>query len=196
MLPSILKNSTRHYGLVSICLHWLTAITLIGLFFLGDYMVDLDYYDSWYHRAPVWHKSVGILLGLVMIVRIIWNWSQVKPSPLEPRPLFRRLARIAHNSLYLLSVAVLISGYLISTAKGKGIDVFGWFEAPALLAESSLRGDLAGDLHAVISTAFMAFIALHVLATLWHHFILKDRTLIRMLWVQLKSYQNDRTHHE
>jgi cytochrome b561 len=81
---------------------------------------------------------------------------------------------------------MVISGYLISTAKGQGIDVFGWFELPALLPDNEGRGDLAGDIHEVIGTLFMLMVLLHAGAALVHHFMFKDRTLKRMLSTRSK----------
>ena len=71
----MLKNSQTHYGIVSIVLHWLVAITVFGLFAVGFWMVDLSYYSQWYRTAPHWHKSIGILLALVMLLRLLWRAS-------------------------------------------------------------------------------------------------------------------------
>nr|MCS5564310.1 cytochrome b/b6 domain-containing protein [Oleiphilaceae bacterium] len=56
-----LQNSPERYGLIAILIHWLVAVTVIGLFALGYWMVDLTYYDDWYKRAPDIHRSIGLL---------------------------------------------------------------------------------------------------------------------------------------
>ena len=74
-----------------------------------------------------------------------------------------------------------ISGYLISTADGRAVDVFGWFEIPATLQGIEGQEDIAGEIHFILAMILLAVIALHILAALRHHFILKDRTMSRML---------------
>ena len=75
------RNTLQTYGWVSILLHWIMAIALLGMYAVGTYMVELDYYDSLYHTLPNLHKSVGILLGLLLLVRLAWLYSQPRPSP-------------------------------------------------------------------------------------------------------------------
>lgn len=180
-----LTNSRESFGWVSITLHWLMAIALIAMYFLGDWMVGLEYYDSWYHKAPSLHKEIGVVLGALMIVRLLWNSLQAKPVALgEHKPIVNRLARSAHVGLYVLVIFLVVSGYLISTSKGQGIDVFGLFEVPAVLPDSAERGELAGDLHKLAGTAFILIVLAHALAALVHHFFFKDRTLLRMLKVE------------
>ncbi len=179
-----LTNSQHHYGWVSIVLHWSMAIALIGMHFLGDYMVGLDYYDRWYHSAPTFHKALGTILGLTLIFRLLWNFLQTKPAPFETKALMKRIATLGHLALYLLVLVMVVSGYFISTAKGQGVDVFGLFELPAFLPASVPRGKWAAWVHEISNTAFMVMVIGHVIAASAHHFILKDRTLTRMLWVK------------
>lgn len=180
-----LTNTKAEFGWVSIGLHWILGITLIAMYFLGDYMVDLAYYDTWYHRAPQIHKEVGVTIGALMIVRLVWNAIQAKPSHIgNDKPIVKSMAKALHYFLYALVFALVVSGYLISTAKGQGIDVFGFFEFPALLADSKDRGELAGDIHEWIGLGFILLVALHIVAALMHHFIYKDRTLKRMLGIK------------
>jgi len=56
------KNTSKNFGGISIFIHWLVALAVYGLFALGLWMVGLGYYDTWYHRAPELHKSIGILV--------------------------------------------------------------------------------------------------------------------------------------
>ncbi len=182
------RNTGLYYGRVSIVLHWFMAIVLIGLYFLGDYMVDLDYYDVWYHKGPALHKSTGILLAVVFVFRFIWNYSQTRPKPQEKTTSLNLLAGAAHLMLYLITALLITSGYLISTAKGQGIEVFRFFELPAALPGSSERGELSGKAHAVLGTLFILMTALHVIAALVHHYIFKDDTLKKMF---LTKYYDD-----
>ncbi len=183
-----MRNSAQSFGWVSLFLHWAMALVLIGLYFVGDYMVDLTYYSRWYHTLPAWHKAIGILTGFVLLFRVVWVYTQTRPAPTGHGTAFsHRLATLGHSALYILLFVMLISGYLISTAKGKGIDVFGWFELPALLAENKDRGERAGDIHEIAGTLFMLLVGVHTFAALFHHFYWKDNTLTRMLGIAPKS---------
>ena len=75
-----IRNTAQGYGLVAILLHWLVALSVIGLFSLGVWMTGLTYYDEWYKRGPDIHKSIGILLFLTMLVRVIWRTLNIKPD--------------------------------------------------------------------------------------------------------------------
>ena len=176
-----LTNTREHYGWISILLHWSMAIILISLYFVGDYMVDLTYYDRLYHTLPAWHKAFGVLMGFALLLRLAWLYAQPRPAVLGKPGISHTLAHGGHLALYGLLLVMIISGYLISTAKGKGIEIFGWFELPALLTENEARGELAGKIHAVAATVFILLVGVHALAALLHHFYWKDRTLTRML---------------
>jgi len=179
-----LKNTTESFGWLSIFLHWLLALVLIAMYFLGDYMVDLDYYSQWYKVAPDTHKSVGVIIGLLMLIRLLWNALQAKPRHLNTEtPRKNKLASMTHYVLYAMVFVMVISGYLISTAKGQGIDVFELFNIPALLSDSADRGELAGDVHEWLGLAFIVLVAVHALAACLHHFVYKDQTLKRMLGI-------------
>ncbi|TCT19400.1 cytochrome b561-like protein [Thiobaca trueperi] len=73
------------------------------------------------------------------------------------------------------------SGYLISTADGRSLDVFGLFSVPAILTGLPDQADLAGEVHLVLAIALVTLAAVHALAALKHHFIDRDATLLRML---------------
>ncbi len=187
----MLTNSTAKYGLVSVLLHWSMAVAFIAMYALGLWMVDLNYYHSWYHRAPELHKSIGIILVGLMLLRLLWNRAQPRPADLSDSILLRRIARGLHNGFYLLVLLMFISGYLISTAKGKGIDVFELFSIPALLAENEQRGELAGDIHEILGHLFIALALVHAGAALKHHFVERDPTLVRMFGI-VKTNQGEK----
>ena len=116
-----LRNSPARYGWVSMVLHWGVALVVFGLFALGLWMVGLDYYSTWRKDAPDLHKSIGITLFAVMLVRIVWRLISPPPPALAS---YSRLTRIGaafgHAFLYVGLFAVMIAGYLISTADGVG----------------------------------------------------------------------------
>ena len=156
-------------------------MTVIGLFALGLWMVELDYYSSWYNRAPYIHKAVGILLFGLIGLRLLWRLANPLPDD-EPGPRWEhRLAHIVHWLIYLLLFAIIATGYLIPTATGESIDVFGLFAVPALVTGIDNQEDLAGELHFWLAWALIALVALHVGGALKQHFINRNRTLKRML---------------
>lgn len=176
------KNSNSNYGLVSIGLHWVMAIVIVGLFALGYWMRGLSYYHEWYRLAPYIHKSVGILLAMTLALRLIWRCYNVKPAAAQSLKTWEKnSAHLVHWLLYILLIALLSSGYLISSADGRGIEVFSWFEVPAIPALFDQQEDLAGLVHEYLAYTVVGLASLHALAALKHHFVDKDNTLKKML---------------
>ncbi|MBP2844346.1 cytochrome b [Dickeya oryzae] len=175
------RNTSTRYGYISVLLHWVSAITVYGMFALGLWMVTLGYYNPWYHNAPEIHKGIGILLFLTLLFRVIWRWLSPPPPPLSSYSTLTRIgATAAHVFLYLLLFSILISGYLISTAEGQAISVFGWFSVPATLSGIPNQADSAGKIHLYLAWSVVILSALHALAALKHHFLDRDVTLKRM----------------
>ncbi|WP_167143368.1 cytochrome b [Pseudomonas sp. OTU750018] len=175
------RNSSSYYGLVSIFMHWLVAVVVFGLFGLGYWMVGLDYYSSWRQTAPDLHKSIGLVLFAVMLGRVLWRWFSPPPASLPNHGRMTRMAsKLGHSFLYLGLFVLMISGYLISTADGRGIPVFGLFEVPASLTSIPDQEDVAGLVHEYLAWTLVIFAGIHALAALKHHFIDRDRTLTRM----------------
>lgn len=177
-----LRNSTSRYGLVSIVMHWGVALAVFGLFGLGLWMMELDYYSPWRKEAPELHKSIGLVLLAVMLGRVLWRFISPPPPALPNHGKLTRMAsKVGHGALYLGLFAVMIAGYLISTADGVGIPVFGLFEVPALVSNLPDQADVAGEIHFYLAWGLVIFAGLHALAALKHHFIDRDATLKRML---------------
>ena len=176
------RNSARRYGLVSILMHWGSALAVFGLFGLGLWMVGLDFYSSWYRRAPALHKGIGILLLLAMLLRLVWRFASPPPPALASHAAStRRGAPLMHGLLYLGLFALTLSGYLIATAEGRGIEVFGWFTVPAIVSGIADQEELAGGIHRWLAWGLVGLAVLHALAALKHHVIDRDATLRRML---------------
>ncbi|RWR01944.1 cytochrome B561 [[Pantoea] beijingensis] len=176
------KNTSTHFGHISILIHWLVAAAVYGMFALGLWMVSLGYYDDWYHKAPNLHKSIGITLFAVMIFRLVWRFISPPPKPLNSySALVRISAVVVHLMLYAVLFALFITGYLISTANGKPIEVFSLISVPAILAGYGEQADLAGDIHLYLAWSIVILSILHGLAALKHHVVDRDITLKRML---------------
>jgi cytochrome b561 len=177
---SMLRNSQSSYGWLAILLHWISALAILSLFALGLWMVELDYYSEWYTKAPYYHKSVAIILAMVILFRVLWKRRQVSPQALG-KPWEQTGAKLAHLSLYTLLLCLFTSGYLISTADGRGIEVFSWFTVPAMAELVENQEDIAGDFHEWLAYSLIALTVLHAMAALKHHYWDKDTSLIRML---------------
>lgn len=178
----MLNNNAHNYGLMSQLLHWLMLPLVWGLFALGLYMTSLDYYHPWYHAAPWWHKSLGLLTLFLLGIRLCWALIQSKPQPLiQHNPWEVWTARITHILLYLLLILICISGYFIATLKGEGIDFFGLFELSSVIESLEDPDDWIGGFHLWAAVALMILSLLHAGAALKHHFVDKDATLKRMI---------------
>jgi len=176
------KNTQLSYGRTTKILHWISALTIFSLFVLGYWMVDLTYYDEWYKAAPHWHKSIGILLFLVTIFRIVWRSINLSPNPIISHSKVVRIAsKITHIAIYALLLCLMLSGYLISTEDERAIAVLNWFEVPALGELFAGQADIAGAIHRYIAYSLIALSLLHSVAAVKHHLIDKDETLTRMI---------------
>ena len=176
------RNSDQRWGGVSVILHWSMALTVVGLFALGLWMTSLSYYDPWYKQGPTLHKAIGVLLFVVLLVRMAWRWLDHTPAPLTSHTVFERKgAHAAHLALYAGLLAVMVSGYLISTADGRAVDVFGLFEVPATVSGLKKQEDIAGLVHLWLAVGLIGIAVLHAGAALKHHVLDKDATLLRML---------------
>lgn len=178
----MLTDRTNGYGVVTIALHWLSALAVFFLFGLGLYMVELSYYDPWYHKGPSLHVSVGLCLLLATAFRLLWRRGGGRPGPVPGHgALTRAAASGAKITLYLGLLTILVTGYLITTAKGQGPMLFGWLQFPVILSLSPEGVDRAGALHRVVSWGVVILALCHGLAAAYYQFIHRDGTLLRML---------------
>ncbi len=177
-----LKNTENHYGWLSITMHWLVALAVFALFGVGLWMTSLSYYSPWYHTAPTLHMTVGVVLLLVMVFRVLWRLFSAQPKPIATHSnAVRFLSKAGHLALYVLLFTVMASGYLIFTADGDPIVLAGGLEIPALIKNLPNQADIAGAIHLYGAWLLIILAVGHGLAALKHHFIDKDATLKRML---------------
>ena len=176
-----LLNTKDGYGWANIVLHWLMALLLFGQFGVGLYMTGLTYYDPLYTALPWWHKSFGLVFAFLLIIRLFLRAKTTSP---EHNPLHKvweiTVATLTHRLLYVVMFIIVISGYLISTADGRGIEVFGWFTIPATLSDIENQEDIAGIVHLYASWFIITLVALHAAGAIKHQWVDRDSTLIRM----------------
>ena len=175
-----LRNQRHAYGLIQIILHWIMALSVIGIWLLGKYMTTLDYYHPWYNLLPWIHRGLGSLLSALLIISLIQHFFDLRPVSFGPA-WQRLLARSVHFLIYLLLTGCITSGYLMSTADGHSLSVFDWFELPAPGIRVANLEDIAGQWHYFLTWFLVFVLILHITGALKHHFINGDPTLIRML---------------
>lgn len=175
-----MNNTVENYNVVSRLLHWISAIVIFGMFGVGLWMVDLSYYSEWYKIAPEWHRSIGIILAIATLGRMVWKHVTASPS-VEGKAYEIVAAKIVHLLMYVLLFVLFVSGYLISTSDGRGIDVFTWFTVPSLGELIANQSDIAGNIHYYTACILVGLASVHALAALKHHIIDKDNTLRKMI---------------
>jgi cytochrome b561 len=175
---------TPHYTPVAKALHWLMALLLFGLLALGFYMQDLPLSPQKLQLYS-WHKWTGVTVFLLVLFRLAWRATH-RPPPLTGHlPKAMRLAAHAgHALLYLLMIAIPLSGWLMSSAKGFQTVWFGVLPIPDLLDKNKEWGDALQAIHQNLNLLFVAVIVGHIGAALKHHFIDRDDVLTRMLPVR------------
>ena len=169
------------YSYVSRIFHWAGALLVILLFSLGLWMVDLDYYSSWYQTAPQLHVLTGLVLLVLMVARVTARLAKPAPAPLAHLARAEvAAAHLTHLSLYFIIFTVMASGYLI-VSSGEGMTIFGWFDLPMIVKLFEQQEDIAGNIHYWSAWSVIVIASIHALAALKHHFISGDDTLRRML---------------
>lgn len=175
------KNTTTRYGPLAIGIHWLMLLLFIAVYGTIELRELFEKGSDPREALKTWHFMLGLLVFILVWLRIAVRLSG--PTPLI-QPAIPRLqeisAKLLHLALYALMIGMPLTGWLLLSAAGKPIPFFG-LQLPALIAESK---DLAGqikELHVAVGTTGYFLIGLHALAALYHHFILRDNTLTRML---------------
>jgi len=174
-------NDHQHYGIISQLLHWIIGGMVIALTAVGFYMADLPNSPDKFYLYGL-HKAFGITVLALMVVRILWRSINIQPKlPRTFNKVQSFLAHAAHISLYALVIVMTLSGWLMSSAAGYPVNYFGFFEVPSLIEKNAEIVGIFVATHFYAAWALSIMVGLHVLAALYHHFILKDRILIRMI---------------
>ncbi|HEY0722205.1 MAG TPA: cytochrome b [Gammaproteobacteria bacterium] len=177
-------NTALRYGIVAIVFHWLMAVLLIFLIGVGLYMVSLP--DAGFDTTKIvlilYHKENGILALALGALRLAWRVGNVLPTLVETIPDWQKVAaRFVHLTFYGLIFALPISGWLMSSAAGIPVYLFGVYTLPDFIPHNDHHFHLLIAIHKWLSYVLIACIALHAGAALRHHFLLRDETLKKML---------------
>jgi cytochrome b561 len=195
------QDATRYTKTAKV-LHWLIAIGIFFMFALGWYMSDLpkdapkqmayDLFDlgifTWQASEEIsprtlyfnLHKSVGVTLFALIILRVLWRIMHKPPALLSSyKAIERKLASGAHHLLYLLMVALPVSGVVMALNSKYGIKWFGMDFLSGI--DNKPMRELFKSVHEIIGIVILLVIIVHIIGALKHKFIDKDETLNRML---------------
>ena len=177
-----LKNTTDRWGGISQLLHWTIAILIVLIGIVGLVMGELPRSPKyfWVYTA---HKSLGLTVLALVLMRIGWRLYAGAPRPVPGTPRLQALlASATHGAIYLLILALPLSGWIYDSANA--LRPFRWFglvEVPKLVAPDEALAASAHGAHEWLFWLLMALVAGHAGAALYHHFIQRDATLARML---------------
>lgn len=175
------KNTTSTFGFIAKSFHWVIAVIIIAMLVFGYFLEDVP--APLQEFAYNTHKTMGIIVLTLMVLRLGWRWCNIQPAYSSTYPLMMRfLAHASHYVIYGVVIAMPISGWVMATAAGKIPHFLGWFYFP--MPGISLNPHLAGQafqLHNLLAIVLIVLLSLHVIAALFHHFVLSDNVLRRML---------------
>lgn len=180
------RSDREGWGLGIRLLHWGTVVLVLAQWLLGRYMTGLGpealalKFDL-YQR----HKSLGALVLLVTVLRLLWRWSEpARPAPPAGMPAWQRHAAAAsHGLLYLLLLAMPVTGFLAAAASPLGIPtvLFGVLPVPHPIGPDPVLEALLLRAHRLQGWVLAGLVGLHALAALEHHWLRRDRVLSRMV---------------
>lgn len=174
------KNTKTGFGLIARLLHWGMALGIFALFGLGYWMRTLTYASPYYQSAPNLHQSVGMIVFALLLFRLIWTLGNVAPDTSDLTRTEHIGATVMHWVFYAVLFVMMAAGYFILTLDGRSFGLFDLIDIPSLYSQKGLE-KLAGKIHWMLAYLTMALAALHSAAAIWHHFIKRDRVMIRML---------------
>lgn len=177
----MLKNDVVRFSFISIGLHWLMLLLLAAVYASMELREIFPKGSDPREALKVWHYMLGLSVFLLVWVRLVARFVYATPA-IQPAPPNWQvyLARATHIALYALMVAMPLIGWVLLSAEGKPIPFFG-LQLPALVSENKPLADQIKEVHEFIGTAGYFLIGLHTIAALFHHYVVRDNTLRRML---------------
>ena len=177
--PSGPADAQYRYHAVARFLHWAMAGLILVVFVLG---LVVDVFPRSFEPVIVeTHKDLGVTILLLLALRVLWRLVR-KPPPYRTAlgALSEKLSGLGHLTLYVMMVAVPVTGLLFLFWRGQGLD-FGFVSIASPFAADRPTARILKEVHELAAYALIAFSAFHAVAALWHHFALKDGVLERML---------------
>jgi len=178
----MIRNTSESWGWPARTFHWIVAVMVLGLFAHGLWMDELGRDQR---PFQIWlHGAVGISLLAIAAAAFVWWLLNVVPAEPPGMPIWqRRAARLAHWGLYALIFGSTIAGWALTGTLRQpvAIQLFGFVEVPQLIGPGSGYHELFEEAHEFLSYLLIALVVVHVAAALYHHFVLRDRVLRRMV---------------
>ena len=176
-----MKNTPDRYGSLSIAMHWLMLVLLVAVYaciLLREvYPKGSDPREA----LKMWHFMLGLSVFGLVFLRIAFRFFGNTPRIVPPPPHWQHLLGVGmHLALYLFLIGMPLLGWLTLSAAGKPIPFFG-LELPAIWSQDKEFAGTLKDLHETIGEIGYYLVGAHALAALFHHYIVRDNTLLRML---------------
>lgn len=182
-----IKNTAERFGLVAQALHWIMGLLIVGMLGLGLYLEELERGPELFKLIGI-HKSVGIIILALAVLRILWVFMNVSPTPLPNHEKWEKiLAKSVQGIMYLAMLGMPLSGWVLSSSAGYPVSVFGWFDMPNIVGKSEDLHEFAEEAHEYIAWVLIGAIGLHIVGAYKHKFIDKDETMERMLPFGMKK---------
>lgn len=188
-----LKNTQARWGSVSQALHWLIVLLILAMAWLGLTMGGLPNGPDKIATYAL-HKSIGLCILALAVLRLLWRLYAGAPAPVPGTPRWQaRVAALTHVALYVLLLALPLTGWLLNSAAGFPLQWFGLFNLPSIATRDEALHALATQAHEVLFWALATLVLLHAAAAIHHHLFLGDATLARMLprgWLRAAANEN------
>lgn len=173
-------NQPNRYSSLSVTLHWLMLLVIAAAFATIELRTSYPRGSDIREGLKTWHFMLGLSVFALVIVRIAARLLTATPADL-PEPAWRKLlAKLTHLALYALMIGMPIAGWVILSAEGEAVPFFG-LELPPLVAPNEGLAKQVEELHELGGTIGYWLIGFHALAALFHHYVLKDSVLLRMM---------------
>lgn len=176
-----IRNTAERWGWVSLSLHWLTLLAIAGLVIVGFVMQELPNSPT---KIQVYglHKSFGLTVLALTVLRLLWRLVAGTPAPVPGTPRWQSfVAQATHGTLYVILLAMPLSGWLYNSASGFPLKWFGLFALPKLSGYDAGVKAFALAAHEWLFIALAVIVTAHAAAALKHHYLDRDATLSRML---------------
>ncbi|MGZ4958347.1 MAG: cytochrome b [Methylomonas sp.] len=175
------KHSNRGYTPLQIGLHWLMFVLLVAVYACIELKGLFPKGSDPREALKVWHSMLGLCVILLVLPRLFLRLSGTTPA-IEPETAAwqQSAARLLHLALYGVMFSMPLLGWLLLSAAGKPIPFFG-LQLPALVGENKDLAKLIKEVHETLGVVGYYLIGLHIAAGLYHHYILHDDALIRLL---------------
>lgn len=175
------RNDRQTWGWIAQALHWTVAILLVAQYWLAWMAADLPL-GMQKLILLTRHKSLGLLILLLVLSRLLWRLWNPTPAPPPAMPGWQRhLATATQGLIYGCLIALPVSGWIMSSARNFPVSFFGLWQLPDLVEPDETVYQFTRDFHGAVTWLLGLAVTLHVIGALKHHFIDRDDVLRRML---------------